>query len=227
MRDGKKCFGYQLNGVNATPVDVLSLWNNANCYFETVRFIQWAVREFQPISGKRHFAAFKKMIARQRRRIEYFCLGSKTEELMDDVAEILGVCGGVEHLTIDRDIAPIAPIVKKLISDGGVYGLRLYPKFIFCIVPRLVVSYPDWLVPTLVAQVQQEHGYYHLVHPKKYVDFLRPLQEELKCVSSESTIHGQDSLYSHPEEQTKVICKQTDRYFSYEWRKHNDYHNTW
>uniref|UniRef100_A0A1I7Y0Q2 TIR domain-containing protein n=1 Tax=Steinernema glaseri TaxID=37863 RepID=A0A1I7Y0Q2_9BILA len=120
----------------------LGQWVSAHPTYKRLELYIIMRDDFQPISDN-HFNAFKKMIARQRRRMDYFFLGSKTEELMDDVAEILGVCGGLEKLCTFRNIAPIAPIVKKLISDGGVHEISMYHK-----------SYPDWLVPTLAAQVQ-------------------------------------------------------------------------
>uniref|UniRef100_A0A1I7YQK7 Elp3 domain-containing protein n=1 Tax=Steinernema glaseri TaxID=37863 RepID=A0A1I7YQK7_9BILA len=308
LRDGKKYFCCNSPNGFLGFEDVLSLWNNATCYFEAVSFLPSPWDECDPMSGNHfdalkkmiarqrrrvgrfsvgspvealtdevaeilevcggldqlnirtdivpiapilkkffsdggpmngnHFDAFKKMIARQRRRIRFLDIGKHAEGLMENVADILKVCGGVERLAIDRDIARIAPIIKKLISDGGVRSLYMCGK-----------PFSDWLIPTLTTQLQagtltnielsligddnelceslirmamshilkQEHKYYSLLHPTEYVHLHRPLEEELKYVSSKA--RSGETHYSHPEGHTNVKWTRNDYGFVYSWKK--------
>uniref|UniRef100_A0A1I7YR38 F-box domain-containing protein n=1 Tax=Steinernema glaseri TaxID=37863 RepID=A0A1I7YR38_9BILA len=243
--DGKKYYGCQPAGRTSGRTfrlqEVLPFWDNATCYAILVSIRARLWKDFHPMSDN-DFATLKKMISRQRLRIESVVkmisrqrhriecvVVGEMEGLKDNVAEILEVCGGVDQLQIrsNRDIAPIAPTVKKLILDGGVYSLRMHQK-----------SCPDWLLPTLTKQVQagllsyiyleldenevevyeslirmavkhileQEHGYYSLLYPTKYTHLLGQLQSALKYVSSEKTKQGQRSHYSHPGKESTVVC---------------------
>uniref|UniRef100_A0A1I7Z8S3 F-box domain-containing protein n=1 Tax=Steinernema glaseri TaxID=37863 RepID=A0A1I7Z8S3_9BILA len=241
IRDGTKVFRCCTAGRLIGFKDVLASWNNATCYFEAVNFIESPWEEFQPMSDS-HFDTVKKMIARQRRRICSVDIQECVGELLENVADILKVCGGVEKLTMRTDIAPIEPIVKKLISDGGVRRFYMRGK-----------PFSDWLVSTLNTQLhagnliyielsligdddefceslvrmamshilKQEHKYYSLSHPTEYVHLHRPLQEELKYLSSKATSYG--IHYSHPEDHTKVTWTVDDIFFIYSWKKNMHY----
>uniref|UniRef100_A0A1I7XWV7 F-box domain-containing protein n=1 Tax=Steinernema glaseri TaxID=37863 RepID=A0A1I7XWV7_9BILA len=239
-RDGKKYFCCNSRKGFLGFEDVLSLWNSATCHFEKVEFSGPLSGPFQSMSGN-HFNAFKKMIARQRRQIRSLeILHYRHPHLVDEVVQILKLCGGAEQLYITTDITPFAPILKKLISDGGVHVFMLHNK-----------PFPDWLVPTLTMQIQvgilkrivlrvdddelgeslihmamnhilkQEHEEYTLSHPEKYVPLIRPLEEELKYVPSKAD-YG-ETHYSHPEKHTKVIWTSNSYGFFYSWKTNQHY----
>uniref|UniRef100_A0A1I7YTH0 DNA repair photolyase n=1 Tax=Steinernema glaseri TaxID=37863 RepID=A0A1I7YTH0_9BILA len=234
IRDGEKLF-FSQRWHDETSVDIFSQWNFATCYFLDVTVtldVERFGKQFQPMSTE-HFNALKKMIARQRRRIWLFSIEDCTKELVENVGELLGVCGGPQRLFISPRVTPFAPVVKQLLSKGGVCEFALYRK-----------PCPVWLVPTLTAQLQagilrvidlnvdeskaelyerlidmavshiikKEHAYYFLSYPKKYAHLLRPLRSEMN--RSRALSHD-----AQGEKKVKVVYSPQSEYFSYKWRR--------
>uniref|UniRef100_A0A1I7YNE6 NYN domain-containing protein n=1 Tax=Steinernema glaseri TaxID=37863 RepID=A0A1I7YNE6_9BILA len=239
--NGKKFSRCKSDGRSLDLVDVFPMWNSATCHFKKIKLyaLHGPAEGFKPMTEK-EFSALKKMIANQRRRI--FKIQIYDKGLIDNFVDVLEVCGGSEILYIGTNMTRAAPIVEKLISDGGVCELSL-----------LQAPFPEWLVPTLTTQfglgnltsirlyfgyndselcerlihmavnhiLKQEHENYLLVCPEKYAHLLHPLQSQLKYVSSQSTSFSQYLHYSHPGKNMMVNCRlESYRYFSYRWKRH-------
>uniref|UniRef100_A0A1I7Y479 Queuosine salvage protein n=1 Tax=Steinernema glaseri TaxID=37863 RepID=A0A1I7Y479_9BILA len=238
--DGKKSFCcYTTNSLywfddDCSPLDVFAIWNTVTCYFETVNLhamphgLHYSLpREaFTPMNAT-HFGVLKKMIAKQRRPIRLFDLQEGTEDLMDTAADILKVCGGVQQLMIAECITRIAPIVKKIISNGGVCDFKMYHNSLpICMIPVLTtqievgnlkdihidvkeedVELCEGLIRMAVKHIiKQEHEYYSLLCPEGYGHILRPLQSELNPVPSKWTCKaGPYSYYLRPGKKSMAL----------------------
>uniref|UniRef100_A0A1I8ACN3 Radical_SAM domain-containing protein n=1 Tax=Steinernema glaseri TaxID=37863 RepID=A0A1I8ACN3_9BILA len=144
--NGKKFCSFYLKEEdlrNVTLANVFSMWNMATCNFIAVKFYATPVVLGEPLK-ENHFRTLKKMIAQQRRRISLLYIGPCEEELLDNAVDILELCGGVEQLRIDTNMTRIAPVVNKLISDGGVCEFMLFDRI-----------FPDhMIIPTLTTQIE-------------------------------------------------------------------------
>uniref|UniRef100_A0A1I7XYW3 Radical_SAM domain-containing protein n=1 Tax=Steinernema glaseri TaxID=37863 RepID=A0A1I7XYW3_9BILA len=218
VRDGKKFSRCESDGRSLDLVDVFPLWNSATCHFKNVDFcaVEAQPNDQNPMTEKQ-FSALKKMIANQRRRI--FKIQINSEDLMVNFADLLEVCGGPEVLHIGTNMTRVAPILKKLISDGG-FGLGNMTR-ISLNVDNNDTELHERLIHMAVNHIlKQEHKYYGILYPEKYAHLMRPLQSQLKHISSQSTIFAECLYYSHPGKNTTVTCVlNREQRLSYWWRR--------